>query len=95
MSTRFVVVDQGLNTGVYRIHTHQTARLLNEFGNENIEIFDSFEDAREAALLIIGRCDEAWKQSQWRFAFRSDPQIERLKREFSELTADGVETFFV
>jgi hypothetical protein len=95
MSTRFVVVDHGLDTGLYRIDTHQTARLLNEFGKENIEIFDSFEAAREAALLIINRYAEAWTQSQWRFSFRANPQVESLKKEISELTADRVETFFV
>ena len=95
MTTRFVVVDHGLDTGVYKIAAHQTARLLNEFGKENIEIFDTLEAAREAALLIICRYDETQNQSQWRFSFRANPQVESVKKEISELTADRVETFFV
>jgi hypothetical protein len=94
MSTRFVVVDHGLDTGIYKIHAHQTARLWNEFGNENIEIFDSLEDAKAAALVIINRYDDAAKQSQWRFSFRTDPHIAGLKVRFTELTEDRVETFF-
>ena len=95
MSTRFVVVDHGLDTGVYKIATHQTARLLNEFGKENIEIFDSLEAAREAALQIICRYDEARTHSRWRVSFRSNPQVESVKKEISELTVDRVETFFL
>ncbi len=81
--------------GRLKICTHQTARLLNEFGKKNIEIFDSFEAAREAALLTICRYDEARNQSQWRFSFRSNPQVESVKKEISELTADRVKTFLV
>lgn len=95
MNTRFVVVDHGLDTGIYKIYAQQTARLLNEFGNEYIEIFDSLEDAKAAALAIVNRHGEAARQSQWQFSFRPDPRIETLKTAFSDLTEDRVETFFV
>jgi len=95
MNTRFVVVDHGLNTSVYKFHAHQTARLKNEFGNESLEVFDNFEDAKQAALLIVRGYDEASQQSHTRFSFQSDPQIERQKSELSGLTEDRVETFFV
>ncbi len=95
MNTRFVVVDHGLNTSVYKFHAHQTARLKNEFGNESLEVFDNFEDAKQAALLIVRGYDEESKQSNMRFSFQSDPQIERQKSELSGLTEDRVETVFV
>ena len=95
MNTRFVVVDHGLNTSVYKFHAHQTARLKNEFGNESLEVFDNFEDAKQAALLIVRGYDEESKQSHMRFSFQSDPQIERQKSELSGLTEDRVETVFV
>ena len=95
MNTRFVVVDHGLNTSVYKFHAHQTARLKNEFGNEGPEVFDNFEDAKQAALLIVRSYEEVSKQSHKRFSFQSDPQIESLKSELSSLTEDRVGTFFV
>lgn len=95
MRTRFVVVDHGLDTGIYKIFAHETARLLNEFGKENIAVFDSLEEAKDAALEIIGRHDKAARESQWQFSFRPDPQIESLKTAVSNLTEDHVETFFV
>lgn len=95
MTTRFVVMDHGLETSVYKIHAHETARLKNEFGNEGLEVYDSFEAAKEAALLIVNRHDEASKQGHRRFSFQSDPQIDNLKSELSGLTEDRVQTFFV
>lgn len=95
MRTRFVVVDHGLDSGIYKIFAYETARLLNEFGKENIAVFDALEEAKGAALEIIGRRDKAARDSERRFSFRPDPQIERLKAEFAVLTEDRVETFFV
>ncbi len=95
MNTRFVVVDHGLDTSVYKIPSNQTARLKNEFGNEGLEVFDSFEDAKAAALLIVNRHDEASKQGPQRFSFQSDPEIDSLKSELSGLTEDRVKTFFL
>ena len=95
MNTRFVVVDHGLDTSVYKFHANQTARLKNEFGNEGLEVFDSFEDAKAAALLIVNRHDEASRQSHKQFSFQSDPQIDKLKLALSGLTEDRVESFFL
>lgn len=94
MNTRFVVVDRGPDTGVYKILTHQTARLVNEIGEENLEIFENFADAREAALLILSGYDEASRLSEWRLSFQSYPLTESRKTEISEHTEDRVENFF-
>ena len=93
MNTRFVVVDRGLDTNVYKIPAHQTARLVNEIGKEYLEIFENFADAREAALLIVSRYDEASRLSEWRLTFQTYPRIESLKAGISELTEDRVGTF--
>ena len=95
MNTRFVIVDHGLDTSVYKIPANQTARLKNEFGNEGLEVFDSFEDAKAAALLVVNRHDEASKQGHQRFSFQSDSQINSLKSELSGLTEDRVKSFFL
>ena len=95
MSTRFVVVDHGLNTSVYKFPGNQTARLKNEFRNEGLEVFDRFEDAKEAALLIVNRHDEASKQDHRRFSFQSDPQVDSLKSKLVDLTEVGVKPFFL
>ena len=96
MTTRFVVVDHGLDTNVYKINANQTARLKNEFGNEGIELFDDLEQAKQAALAILGRYEEASKEASRRsFSFQSDNRLDSLKRSLSDLTEDRVETFFV
>ena len=95
MNWRFVVVDHGLKTGIYKILVNQTARLMNEFGRENIEIFDKLEDAKEVVLLIVKRYEEAAKQNHHQISYRPDPRIEMLRAEMSELTEDRLETFFV
>lgn len=96
MTTRFVVVDHGLDTSIYKIHANQTARLRNEFGNEGIELFDDLEQAKQAALAILGRHEEASKEGGRRsFSFQSDNRFDSLKTAVSNLTEDRVVTFFV
>jgi hypothetical protein len=95
MNTRFVVVDHGLDTSVYKIPANQTARLKNEFANEGLQVFDSFEDAKAVALLIVNRHAEASKQGHQRFSFQSDPQTDSLKSELSGLVEDRVKSFFL
>ena len=96
MTTRFVVVDNGLETSVYKIHANQTARLRNEFSGEDLELFDDLERAKQAALAILGRHEEAEKEASRRsFSFRSDNKFDSLKSALSGLTEDRVETFFV
>ena len=95
MSTRFVVMDSGLTTSIYKIPSNQTARLKNEYGNEGLELFDELEDAKQAALQIIARHDEASRQDHRRFTFKADPQIADLKSQLSDLTEDRIETFFL
>ena len=95
MNWRFVVVDHGLKTSIYKILVNQTARLMNEFGRENIEIFDKLEDAKEVVLLIVKRYEEAAKQNHHQISYRPDPRIEMLRAEMSELTENRLETFLV
>ncbi len=96
MTTRFVVVDHGLNTSVYKIPANQTARLKNEFGDEGLELFDDLETAKQAALAILGRHEAASKEADKRsFSFRSDNPFDGLKTALAELTEDRVESFFV
>jgi hypothetical protein len=100
MTWRFVVVDHGVRTsagktGIYKILVNQTARLMNESGHENIELFDNLEDAKEAAFLIVERCQEEANQDYSRFSNRPDPSIQMLKAEMSNMTEDRVEAFFI
>lgn len=96
MTTRFVVLDHGLTTSVYKIHANQTARLKNEFGNEGIELFDDLEQAKQAALAILGRLEEVSKEANRRsFSFQSDNPFDSLKTALTALTEDRVDTFFV
>ncbi len=101
MEYRFVLVDHGIKTGttttgIYKILRHQKARLMNEFGQENVEVFDNLRDAKEAALLTIKHHE--WVERQKYHSFfpnQPDPRIKKLKDEMSELTVDRVQDFFI
>jgi hypothetical protein len=95
MKHRFVVLDRGLESNVYKIAQHLTARLENERGGEKIEVFESFPDAKEAALVIVSRYGEASKKSTRSFSTKKNPRFDSLKAQISQLTEDGVETYFL
>lgn len=95
MDYRFIVLDRGLESNVYKIPVHHTARLENERGPEKIEVFERFPDAKEAALVILSRYGEMAKKQTRSFSIRRDPRLESVKTQISQLTEDGVETYFL
>ena len=73
---------------------NQTARLVNEFPFRKVEIFESFSEAKEAALAIAGRARAAGKPKTSLFATRSTAADEELRNRLSELTEERVETYY-
>jgi hypothetical protein len=92
---RFVVLDRGLDSSIYKIARPQTARLKNEIGDQEHEIYEDFDEAKEAALLIVGRYDGRMQRRHRSFAERPQEQVEAHKSRISSLTEDSVETFFI
>lgn len=94
MKYRFVLFDRGLDSNIYKIAQPQTARLRNEIGDEKHEIYEDFNEAKEAALLIIGRYDGSVRRPGQAFVSRSQEQLQQYRSKISNLTEEGVETFF-
>jgi hypothetical protein len=95
MEYRYVVLDRGLDSNVYKIPLHHTARLENERGPERMDVFENFHDAQKAALRIVSRYGEAARKRAHSFSVRRDPRLESVKSQISQLTEEGVETYFL
>ena len=52
MEQRFAIFDEGARSRIYKVPICQTARLINEFPFRKMEIFETLNDAKEAALAI-------------------------------------------
>ncbi|MEE8500478.1 MAG: hypothetical protein V3S27_07870 [Kiloniellales bacterium] len=94
MERRFAVLDEGAKPRIYKVPVNQTARLVNEFPFRKVEIFESFSEAKEAALAIAGRARAAGKHKNSLFATRPTAADEELRNRLSELTEERVETYY-
>ena len=94
MERRFAVLDVAAKPKIYKVPVHQTARLVNEFPFQKVEIFESFSEAKEAALAIAGRGRAAGKAKTSLFATQPTAADEELRNILSDLTEDRVETYY-
>ena len=94
MEQRFSVIDEGAKPRIYKVPVYQTARLINEFPLRQMEIFETLDDAKEAAFAIIGHAEASAKPSTAMFSKPATPQNEELRKALSELTEDRVERYY-
>ena len=94
MEQRFAVLDEGVKPRVYKVPIYQAARLINEFPFRKVEIFETLNDAREAALALVERAEASAKPSIAMFSKPATSQNEELRRALSELTEDRVERYY-
>ena len=94
MEQRFAVLDEGVKPRVYKVPIYQVARLINEFPFQKVEIFETLNDAREAALTLVERAEASAKPSIAMFSKPATSQNEELRRALSELTEDRVERYY-
>ncbi len=94
MEQRFAVLDEGAKPRVYKVPIYQTARLINEFPFRSVEIFETLNDAREAALALVERVEASAKPSIAMFSKPATSQNEELRKALSELTEDRVERYY-
>ncbi len=73
---------------------YQAARLINEFPFRKVEIFETLNDAREAALALVERAEASAKPSIAMFSKPATSQNEELRKALSELTEDRVERYY-
>ena len=55
MEQRFVVFDDGSGPRIYKIPINRTARLVNEFPDRKVQVLETLNAAKEAALAIVDR----------------------------------------
>ena len=83
MEQRFAVLADGENPKIYKVPFNKTARIINEFPFQHVEIFETLNDAKVEAWTIAEKID-----------IRSPSQNEELRDALSKLTEDRVETYF-
>ncbi len=94
MEQRFAVLDEGPKPRIYKVPTYQTARFINEFPFRKVEIFETLNDAREAALALVERAEASAKFGVAMSSKPAAPQIEEMRKALSGLTEDRVERYY-
>ncbi len=94
MEQRFAVFAEGAKPKIYKRPVNQTARLINEIPGRKVEVFETLNDAREAALALVERAKANAKPSIAMFSTRPNSENEELLKTLSELTEDCVERYY-
>ncbi len=95
MEQRFVVFDDGSGPRIYKIPINRTARLVNQIPDRQVEVFETLNAAKEAALAIVDHAETNEKPSITSFVPAPTARNEELRKALSELTEDRVETYYV
>ena len=99
MEQRFAALGEGAHTRIYKLPVNRIARLINEFPLRKVEIFETLNGAKNAALAIASRVQAKGNPKISMFATRPTPQRptpqnEELRKTLSKLTEDRVETYY-
>ena len=94
MEQRFVMLAEGAKPKIYKLPVNQTARLINEIPGRKVEVFETLNDAREAALDLVERAKANAKPSIAMFSTRPNSENEELLKTLSELTEVCVERYY-
>lgn len=93
MANQFAVLTEGRNPKIYKLPVSQTARLINEIPGRKVEVFETLDSARKAALAIVTSTKAKTKPDIGLFASRPDPEDEELLKTLAELTEDRIEKY--
>ena len=93
MEHRFAVLNEGSKPKVFKVRFNQTARLVNEFPDRKVEIFETLNDAKNVALAHIDRAEANAKPKFATFSTQPSPEHQELRRMLSGLTEDRVERY--
>ncbi len=92
MEYRFVLLEAGPRPEIFKVRLNMTARLVNQYPDRKVTIFETLKDATMAGLASIERAESRSRSGVSVFATEPSPEIVALRRRFSELTEDQVET---
>ncbi len=93
MEQRFAVLVEEAKPRIYKLPVSQTARLINETPGRKVEVFETFDSARRAALALVAHAKAQSKPSTAFFATKPTPQRDELLKTLTELTEDRVERY--
>ncbi len=94
MEYRYVMFETGSEPVIYKVPLNRTARLVNEYPDRKLEIFETLKDATAAALAYIERTEASSRSGTSLFSTGPSPKIEALRSRLAGLTEDRVETYF-
>ncbi len=94
MEQRFVLFDDESGPRIYKIPINRTARLVNELRGRKVQVFETLNAAKEAALAIAGRAETDAKPSFTSFVPAPPARNQESRKALSELTEDRVETSY-
>ncbi len=94
MNQRFAVLAEGATPKIYKLPINQTARLINEVPGRKVEVFESLNDAREAALTLVESAKANARPGISIFSKGPDSDNEELLKTLSELTEGRVERYY-
>ncbi len=91
MDQRYVLYEEWAGPRIRSIPFNQTARVINEYPDRKLEVFETLAAAKDAALVIVDRIAQGPKRSLTGFSARSNPQYVELRRTISELNEHTVQ----
>ncbi len=93
MGYRFFIIVRGSDPKIYKVPVCQTARLISEYPDQKIKIYETLQDAKRAALMIAKRAPPKPKCSITQLPGQLANENEDLRTKTLKLTENGVETF--
>ncbi len=93
MEQRIVLLGTESRPEIFKVQLNMTARLVNQYPDRRVAIFETLTEATMAALALIARAEVQSRSGTLTFATGQAPEMAVLRRRFSELTEDRIETF--
>ncbi len=93
MEHRFILLETGPRPEIFKVPLNMTARLINQYPDRKVAVFETLKDATMAALAAIERAELQSRPGISVFATEPSSEVATLRKRFSELTEDRVETF--
>jgi hypothetical protein len=94
MNQRFAVLAEGATPKIYKLPINQTARLINEVPGRKVEVFETLNGAREAALTLVESAKANARPGISILSNGPDSDYEELLKTLSELTEGRVERYY-
>jgi hypothetical protein len=83
MEQRFAVLAEEEKPKIYKVPFNRTARIINEFPFQHVEVFETLGAAKLAAWTLAESLE-----------MRLQSQNEELRNTLAQLTEDRVETYY-